>query len=388
MKNLRGIIVAAVFAALSLLLQTVARHFDVLLDMAYPFFSKTAVEFLGSTVGGSDVCLWQVILAVYLAAVVVTLGLMILFRWNVFRWLGWVLAPAAIVYFLFTALWGLNYYNRPINESMKLEVPDYTVADLQEAAQFYGQRANRLSTQVSRDSGGNVELPTLAELNQAAEEGYNELVWNYSIFAGSRGPVKALGWSSKFSAMGIDGVTVALTGEAAVNLEQYASRIPFNVCHEIAHLLAIAREDEANFAGFLACEASGDPLFQYSGYLEAFLYCANALYDTDRDAWEAVWQDMSQALLHDVEQLNQVAAGREGPVQDSAQAVHNSYLQSNGQAEGIESYGQVTDLLVAWYQDQYVEDDTPEPTRFDPYNYDEVFPENTTEAATEATEEG
>lgn len=388
MKNLRGIIVAAVFAALSLLLQTVARHFDVLMDMAYPFFSKTAVEFLGSTVGGSDVCLWQVILAVYLAAVVVTLGLMILFRWNVFRWLGWVLAPAAIVYFLFTALWGLNYYNRPINESMKLEVPDYTVADLQEAARFYGQRANRLSTQVSRDSGGNVELPTLAELNQAAEEGYNELVWNYSIFAGSRGPVKALGWSSKFSAMGIDGVTVALTGEAAVNLEQYASRIPFNVCHEIAHLLAIAREDEANFAGFLACEASGDPLFQYSGYLEAFLYCANALYDTDRDAWEAVWQDMSQALLHDVEQLNQVAAGREGPVQDRAQAVHNSYLQSNGQAEGIESYGQVTDLLVAWYQDQYVEDDTPEPTRFDPYNYDEVFPENTTEAATEATEEG
>ena len=106
MKNLRGIIVAAVFAALSLLLQTVARHFDVLMDMAYPFFSKTAVEFLGSTVGGSDVCLWQVILAVYLAAVVVTLGLMILFRWNVFRWLGWVLAPAAIVYFLFTALWG------------------------------------------------------------------------------------------------------------------------------------------------------------------------------------------------------------------------------------------------------------------------------------------
>lgn len=388
MKNLRGIIVAAVFAALSLLLQTVARHFDVLMDMAYPFFSKTAVEFLGSTVGGSDVCLWQVILAVYLAAVVVTLGLMILFRWNVFRWLGWVLAPAAIVYFLFTALWGLNYYNRPINESMKLEVPDYTVADLQEAARFYGQRANRLSTQVSRDSSGNVELPTLAELNQAAEEGYNELVWNYSIFAGSRGPVKALGWSSKFSAMGIDGVTVALTGEAAVNLEQYASRIPFNVCHEIAHLLAIAREDEANFAGFLACEASGDPLFQYSGYLEAFLYCANALYDTDRDAWEAVWQDMSQALLHDVEQLNQVAAGREGPVQDRAQAVHNSYLQSNGQAEGIESYGQVTDLLVAWYQDQYVEDDTPEPTRFDPYNYDEVFPENTTEAATEATEEG
>ena len=81
-----------------------------------------------------DFCVWQVILAVFLVAVVVSIGLMVLFRWNFFRWLGWVLAPVSIAYFLFTCLWGLNYYNRPIQESMKLKAGDYTVADLRDEA--------------------------------------------------------------------------------------------------------------------------------------------------------------------------------------------------------------------------------------------------------------
>lgn len=51
-------------------------------------------------------------------------------------------------------------------------------------------------------------------------------------------------------------------------MEEYAATIPFNMCHEVAHLLAIAVENEANFAGYLACEYSGDPVFQYSGYMD------------------------------------------------------------------------------------------------------------------------
>lgn len=58
---------------------------------------------------------------VFLVAVAVSIGLMILFRWNFFRWLGWVLAPVSIAYSWSPGLWGLNYYNRPIQESMKLK---------------------------------------------------------------------------------------------------------------------------------------------------------------------------------------------------------------------------------------------------------------------------
>ena len=121
---------------------------------------------------GVDFCVWQVILAVFLIAVVVSIGLMILFRWNFFRWLGWVLAPVSIAYFLFTCVWGLNYYNRPIQESMKLETGDYTVADLRDATEFYRQQADRLAGQMDRDENGDLILADLDALNQSLETAF------------------------------------------------------------------------------------------------------------------------------------------------------------------------------------------------------------------------
>ena len=44
MRNLRGIIVAGVFGVLTWLVQQLAQRYSLLLDMAYPFASKTVQE--------------------------------------------------------------------------------------------------------------------------------------------------------------------------------------------------------------------------------------------------------------------------------------------------------------------------------------------------------
>ena len=75
MRNLRGIIVAGVFGVLTWLVQQLAQRYSLLLDMAYPFASKTVQELLGGWSAGVDFCVWQVILAVFLVAVVVSIGL-------------------------------------------------------------------------------------------------------------------------------------------------------------------------------------------------------------------------------------------------------------------------------------------------------------------------
>ena len=84
------------------------------------------------------------------------------------------------------------------------------------------------------------------------------------------------------------------------------------MCHEVAHLLAIAVEDEANFAGYLACEYSGDPVFQYSGYMMAYLYCSNELYKTDQEAWQQIRSQASAELLHDLNANNAVFQENQG----------------------------------------------------------------------------
>lgn len=389
MKNLRGILVAAVFAALTALLKLLAVRYDALMDLAYPFASRTIQAYLANWSAKTDICIWQVALAAFLVLVVLSIGLMILFRWNFFRWLGWVLAPVSIVYFIFTAVWGLNYYNRPIAEGMKLEVQDYTVVDLKDATIYYRDQANALAPQMPREENGDLKPEVFETLAQKAGDGFDNLVRydSYSIFAGARQPVKKLNWSGLFSKFGTAGVTVGLTGEAAVNPNVYAATIPFNMCHEMAHRLAIASEDSANFAGYLACEANEDPQFRYSGYLMAYLYCSNALAQVDGDAWRAVRSGVCQELRHDLEANNQNVAQSDGPVKEQAQQAYSAFLEANGQEEGIKSYDRVSDLLVAWYLDQYAESDEPEPPAFDPFRYEDVFPESTAETTAPSGED-
>lgn len=396
MRNLRGIIIAAVFGLLTLLLDWAGERFGVLMGMAYPFMSKTVMELVGAWTSQFGFNLWQVVIAVFIVAVLVSFGLAILFRWNLLRWLGCVLAPVSVVLFLHTAVWGLNYHTKPIGEAMMLEVPEYTIGDLKESALYYRQQAEHLTDQVPRDENGDMILGNLDELNKITAQSYDDLVMRYSIFAGSRGPVKNLGWSDMFSAFGTDGITIGLTGEAAINLNQSEVTVPFTMCHEVAHLLAFAREDEANFAAYLACEHSEDISFQYSGYLKAFLFCSNALYDASKSAWKEVWDGVPDTIYHDVDAINEYASGTDGETKDKAQAIYDDMLKAMGEDAGLSAYGEVTDLLVAWYIDQYRPVEEVDPNPFDPTDYNWVFPETepeettdaTTEVTTEATEEG
>ena len=60
---------------------------------------------------------------------------------------------------------------------------------------------------------------------------------------------------------------------------------PFTTCHEIGHQLGYAKEEEANFCGFLATKSSSDPAFKYSVYVDIYLYAASALYMMDSTAF-------------------------------------------------------------------------------------------------------
>mgnify|MGYP003312163279 CR=1 FL=1 len=84
--------------------------------------------------------------------------LMIVFKWNPIQWFGWVLAAASFVYMLNTLVFGLNYFAGPLAEDIRLEVTNYNVEELTEAAEYYRDKAMELATQVSRDANGNVDF--------------------------------------------------------------------------------------------------------------------------------------------------------------------------------------------------------------------------------------
>ena len=380
MKYWTGYLTAVILAALSWVLMEFGAKFTTLVDMIFPYVTRTVMGYLAVWTAPLEFCLWQLIVAAAVVVLIATVVLMIVMRWNPVRWLGWVAAVCALVYLLHTVVFGLNYYAGDLADDIRLEKRPYTVEELAAATTYYRDMANLLSDQVKRDANGNVDFAEFEVLAEQASDGFYTLVYDqsYPIFAGSTLPVKKLGWADMYSSMGITGVTMGLTGEAAVNPQIPDVTLPFTMCHEMAHRMSITTEKDANFAAFLACQANEDIQFRYSAYFMAYRYCYNALVNANTIAASGaaarIASGATQELQHDMVQYSQFFTSKRNDTATTvANTVNDTYLKTSGDESGIASYGEVCDLLVNWHYQTIVLPTLVEDVKlFDPYDESQV----------------
>ena len=160
---------------------------------------------------------------------------------------------------------------------------------------------------------------------------------------------KALVFSEPFSAMDFTGFFFPFTGEANLNVHCPAMYLGSTIVHEMAHLRGIASEQECNFLAVLVCETSGDAAYEYSGALFGFIHLSNALYRADRQAWEALHEELTMEVRMDLHYNNLYWDQFESATGDISHEVYDRFLKGYGEESGIQSYGEVVDLLVAYY---------------------------------------
>ena len=313
----------------------------------YTDFSRGAMSVIGAVSGAFPFCIWELLLALGLVWLIVRL-IVSIGKKRVLGWLAGLAELIALLSFLFVALWGLNHYAPTIGEQLGLEVSSYSQTQLKNAAAYYARMASQDSVKLQRDAEGDVILPAFGELSDSATAAYDTLAEDNPRFSGKVRTVKPLLSSKLVAYTGTAGIFLCLTGEASVSTETYAVSLPYTMCHELSHGLAVAAEDEANYCAFLACEKSGDPYLRYSGSYNAFLFCYNALYAENPGAASALWAQCSEELIHDCRGQNEHYAQYEGVVKEASQAVNDTYLKAFSE-EGVRSYGLVTDYLIAYY---------------------------------------
>ena len=380
MRYWRGYLTAAIIAAITMGLMAIAERFSSLVDMVYPYVMRNVQGYLAQWSGSVDFLLWQV-LAVFLVVVIVALLVIFLvLKKSPVTWLGWALAVCSFVYLLHTLIFGLSYYSGDLSDDIRMEVAQYTLEELAEATEYYRDQANILAEWVERDASGNIDFAEFDTLAEKAGEGFTALVYDHSypVFAGSTQPVKQLGWADMYTSMGITGVTMGLTGEAAVNPQIPDVTLPFTMCHEMAHRMCIANERDANFAAFLACSVNPDVSFQYSAYFMAYRYCYSALAGVNSQASAAavarINNGVSEKLRQDLTYYDTFfSTNRDQSATRIADTANDTYLKASGVRSGIGSYAQVCDLLVNWHiQTVVLPSITVEESPFDPYDESQV----------------
>ena len=384
LKYLRGYIVAAALALLTWGLTQFAAGHRELVDMIYPYASRMIQDVLSGWSSGVSFCLWQVLAVVLAVGLLSSIVLVIIFRWNIIQWLGWVLSVVSLIWCMHTGLYGLNQYSSPLADDIRLDMENVNISitNLVHATTYFRDKANELALTVPRDDEGALQAPAFADIAQQAGDGFHTLVYehNLAVFAGSTVPVKELGWADMYSSMGIAGFTMPLTGEAAVNPQTPTVALPFVICHEMAHRMCIAPERDANLAAYLAATSNSDNLYQYSGYFMAFRYCYNSLASlstsTAANAANQIYAGINEMFMSDLDTYrNYYLSVQDEKATNFAESVNNSYIQASGDESGTQSYGEVTDLLVGWYVQEIAlpTDVEDEEDIFDPFDENYIF---------------
>lgn len=377
MKNLRGYLVAAIFAVISGALIAFAKAHSVLVDMIYPYMTRLVISTLADMNAGGGV-VWQWLLVVLVLLGIATVAMMIFFKWNPIRCVGWMLAVISLISMLNTALYGLNAYTSPLADDMRLEVTNYTVSELYEATVYFRDKANELATQVSRDGKGNVDFGTFEQMAEQAGEGFRNLTYQeaLSVYAGSTVPVKK---QFLFCTRGDSGITVALTGEACVNPNVPTVSMPFAMCKEMAHRMTIYSDADANFSAFLAASHNSSVDFQYSAYLMAYYYCYHALVNIPTSTAQACAEQNAAGENQLVKNDLADCAKFYDYSKESRSQDHN--ITDEGQDDPQEetsvvtfsSYSSSTDLFASWYIQNFIlPEHRQEEAPFDPYDPTQV----------------
>lgn len=311
---------------------------------------KIMMQFISQGTGYIPFSIAEVLVVSHLAAIPVSILVLIYksFKGGAGRFLYQVAVYAAFVYVVFMAVWGLNYSRQPLSDLMGFEIRPYALEELHGLAEALIDQANDLRTVQKEDENGLMRISSVrSELMKRTHLGYDALGERFDLFSGTWGTPKTVILSEAMLYTGITGIFMPFTGEANVNGAIPDLLLPAVAMHEKAHQMGIAREDEANYAAYLACIHHPDPDFKYSGTVLALIHTMNALH---RDAPEQVsllGESYSEELRRDLQAYSDFWKRYEGKVNDTADRVNDTYLKTNRQQDGVKSYGRMVDLLLA-----------------------------------------
>lgn len=263
---------------------------------------------------------------------------------------GGFLSLAGVLYASFVALWGLNYLRPPIVQTLSWPSEPPTDLELQGLCEELSSEANELRKALPSDAQGVLKVDRALVLEHR-NEGYSRIHGVLAPVLPTALPVPSRPKTAIFSPLMSRSLTYGMyipwTGEALLNGSTPAPALPFSVCHEMAHQLGIAREDEANFIGYLACRLHPDPLFRYSGARAALGEAMARLRSVDPGTWKTLRALWGPGVLADEAAENAWLRARQGRFSQAQGRVYDGYLKTQGQQDGVRSYGRVVDLLIA-----------------------------------------
>ncbi|MEP6927993.1 MAG: DUF3810 domain-containing protein [Ginsengibacter sp.] len=254
---------------------------------------------------------------------------------------------SVIIYIVFNIFWGLNYNRKGIAWQLHLKESVYDSANLKVMQELLLQKVNETKKILINQKGF---YPDKTNLFKRAKECYDLAKKEYPFIQYKSASVKSslYGWLGNY--LGFTGYYNPFTGEAQVNITVPEFLLPYITLHEMGHQLGYAKEDEANFSGYLAASSSHDTLFQYSAYLDLFIYANREVYYFDSTSSKAAATRLIPQVKADLLEWRRFNQEYRSFIEPAISWLYGKYLQVNQQPKGLRSYNEVIAMLMSYYK--------------------------------------
>ncbi len=259
-----------------------------------------------------------------------------------------LLTAALILYLLLCVLLGASYRADSFQDKSGLHSRPQTVETLRAATVLFVDKLSAAALRVPRNPDGTYAVPQ-EEIFAAAKDIYRGAELRFPLLTLQDVKPKKAVYSRLMSIFNYTGFYFPYTGEATINVDPPPALLASTIAHEMAHQRGISSEQEANFIAVLACAESGSAAYEYSGWLMGFIHLGNALYRWDPDTYFELAGRLPAEVWADLEANRVYWAQFETKAAEVSDKVYDTMLKSYGQSMGVQSYGAVVDLLLAWY---------------------------------------
>ena len=251
------------------------------------------------------------------------------------------------IYIAFNLLWGLNYNRIPMAQQLGLSLSPYSTQTLEVVAKALVDTLNSFD---STDPAPRRQLDSKRMLFRETVQTYALAKEQYPLLNYQTNSIKSSLFSYAGNYIGFTGYYNPFTGEAQTNTTVPSFVQPFTTCHEIGHQLGYAKENEANFAGFLSCRVSGNPAFRYSVYFDMYSYVISEMGKRDSLLAQRFTGQLHNNVREDYKEIRAFFRRHENPFGAVVWRLYANYLRANQQPSGLHSYNEVVAMLVAFYK--------------------------------------
>lgn len=251
------------------------------------------------------------------------------------------------IYAWFYLAWGLNYSQKDFYGRTEISYAAYTPENFQK---FVGNYMDSLNASYVKVTSINESL-----VCRESVKGYDQISNTLGVH---RPPhqsphVKTMLFTPLISMVGVTGSMGPFFCEFTLNGDLLPPQYPATYAHELAHLLGITSEAEANFYAYQVCTRSQARGIRFSGYFSVLSHVlANARRLMSEEEYTQIFNQIRPEIIELAKANQEYWMEKYSPlIGDVQDWIYDLYLKGNRIESGRKNYSEVVGLLISY--DQY-----------------------------------